>query len=98
MAQALLNTFGVMIKRFARLFVIKNRFEAYLIIYALAVGAMARAQLYLLQYPGWSGWLLATCCTGAVFLGGAKILDATPSKSTRARRRRLVERWQRFRL
>ena len=82
------------LRRIARLFIIKNRFEAWLIIYALAVGAMARAQLYLIQYPGTGGWLLATCCTGAVFLGGAKILDATPKNPARARRNRLVKRWR----
>lgn len=81
-------------KRVARLFVIKNRFEAYLIIYALAVGATARAQLYLVQYPGYPGELLALCCTGAVFLGGAKILDATPKNQTRQRMRTLVGRWR----
>ena len=63
-------------RRVARLVVIKTRFEAYMIIYALAVGATARAQIYLHQYPGHAGYLLAFCCTGAVFLGGAKILDA----------------------
>ncbi|MEM8695288.1 MAG: hypothetical protein AAGE05_04615 [Pseudomonadota bacterium] len=75
----------------ARLFVIKNRLEAYLIIYALAVGAMARAQLYIVQYPGPGGKILAICCTGAVFLGGAKILDGTPRQSPRIRK--LVDRW-----
>ncbi len=81
-------------KRVARLFVIKNRFEAYLIIYALAVGAAARAQLYLIEYDGFGGIALAICCTGAVFLGGAKILDATPKKPKKERINRLVDRWQ----
>ena len=81
-------------KRLARLFVIKNRFEAYLIIYALAVGATARAQLYLIEYEGAAGIALALCCTGAVFLGGAKILDATPKKSSRHRLGKLVDRWR----
>ncbi|WP_246263260.1 hypothetical protein [Parasphingopyxis algicola] len=80
--------------RVARLFVIKNRFEAYLIIYALAVGATARAQLYLIQYKGPTGIVLALCCTGAVFLGGAKILDATPRKPRHKRLRKLANRWQ----
>jgi hypothetical protein len=80
--------------RLARLFVIKNRFEAYLIIYALAVGAMARAQVYLIEYPGRGGQLLALCCTGAVFLGGAKILDATPKNPARQRLQALVSRWR----
>lgn len=83
-----------MLRRIARLFVIKNRFEAYLIIYALAVGAMARAQLYLMEYDGFGGYLLALCCTGAVFLGGAKILDATPRNPAKVRRQRLVQQWR----
>lgn len=70
-------------KRVARLFVIKTRFEAYLIIYALAVGATERAIHYMEDYPGFGGYLLALACTGAVFLGGAKILDATPKKERR---------------
>lgn len=80
--------------RIARLFVIKTRFEAYLIIYALAVGATARAQLYLVQYKGPMGIFLALCCTGAVFLGGAKILDATPRRPRQKRLRRLAQDWR----
>ena len=65
-----------MLRKFGRLFVIKNRWEAYLIIFALAMGAMDRGSHYLQQFPGWFGWLLFAACSGAVFLGGAKILDA----------------------
>ncbi len=83
-----------MLRKIGLLFVIKNRFEAWLIIYALAVGATARAQLYLVEYPGAAGWVLAACCTGAVFLGGAKILEATPKSPARTRRRRLVGKWR----
>jgi hypothetical protein len=64
-----------MFRKLARLFVIKTRWEAYLIIYALALGAMDRGSHYLAKYPGWGGWLLFAACSGAVFLGGAKILD-----------------------
>ena len=66
-----------MLKKALRLFVIKTRFEAWAIIYALAVGAVTRGELYMMQYPGPAGWLLFACCTGAVFMAGAKILDAT---------------------
>jgi hypothetical protein len=66
-----------MLKKVLRLFVIKNRFEAYAVIYALAVGAVTRGFHYLQDYPGWYGWLLFAACTGAVFMGGAKILDAS---------------------
>ncbi len=59
-----------------RLFVIKTRFEAYLIIYALALGAMTRGAQYTVEYPGAGGYLLMAATAGAVFLGGAKILDA----------------------
>ncbi len=59
-----------------RLFVIKTRFEAFLIIYGLALGAMTRGANYTLQYPGVGGYLLMAATAGAVFLGGAKILDA----------------------
>lgn len=65
-----------MLGKVRRLFVIKTKWEAYLIIYALALGAMDRGSHYLTQYPGWGGWLLMAACSGAVFLGGAKILDA----------------------
>lgn len=82
-----------MLKKTLRLFVIKTRLEAWAIIYALAVGAVARGFHYLEQYPGTGGWLLFAACTGAVFMAGAKILDAT--RGPRHRRltlRRLVER------
>lgn len=65
-----------MLRRIGRLFVIKTRWEAYLIIYALALGAMDRGSHYLAQYPGTGGWMLFAACSGAVFVGGAKILDA----------------------
>jgi hypothetical protein len=65
-----------MLRKFGRLFVIKTRFEAYLIIYALALGATARGSEYLVEWPGWEGKLLYLACMGAVFLAGAKILDA----------------------
>ena len=64
-----------MLRKVARLFQIKTRWEAYLIIYALALGATTRGVHYLEQYPGWGGYLLFFACTGAVFLAGAKILD-----------------------
>ena len=64
-----------MLRKIARLFVIKTRFEAYVIIYALALGATERGALYLTQYPGWGGKLLFLACSAAVFMAGAKILD-----------------------
>ena len=64
-----------MLTKIGRLFQIKTRFEAFLIIYALALGAVQRGSVYLTQYPGFGGKLLFLACTGAVFMAGAKMLD-----------------------
>ncbi len=69
-----------MLRKVARLFVIKNRFEAFAIIYALALGATSRGASYLEQYPGFGGQLLFAAATGAVFLAGAAILDGLKAK------------------
>lgn len=65
-----------MLKKIGRLFTIKTRFEAWLVIYAIAVGAVERGQHYLQTYPGFGGWLLAFACTGVVFVAGGKLLDS----------------------
>ena len=65
-----------MLKKIGRLFTIKTRFEAWLVIYAIALGAVERGRVYLETYPGWGGWLLAVACTGVVFVAGAKLLDS----------------------
>ena len=65
-----------MLKTIGRLFTIKTRFEAWLVTYAIALGAVERGRHYLETYPGWGGWLLALACTGVVFLAGAKLLDS----------------------
>ncbi|ASY45195.1 MAG: hypothetical protein EPO45_02725 [Sphingobium sp.] len=62
--------------RIKRLFTIKTKFEAFLIIYALALGASERGLVYMQQYPGLGGQLLALACTGAVFMAGGKMIDA----------------------
>lgn len=74
-------------KRIGRLFVLKNRWEAIAIIYALALGAIERGEAYLYQYPGIGGWLLFFGCTGAVVLAGARLLETT-RKDKGPRRRR----------
>ena len=72
-----------MLKRLSRLFVIKTRTEAWLVIYAIAVGAVERGRHYMDIYPGVGGWLLAVACTGVVFLAGARLLDSVrPAPAT----------------
>ena len=74
-------------RRFGRLFVIKTRWEALAVIYALALGGIERGLHYLADYPGFSGWLLFSACTGAVFMAGAKLLELTrPDPGLRRRR------------
>jgi hypothetical protein len=69
------------LKKIGRLFQIKTRFEAWLVIYAIALGAVERGQHYLHTYPGWGGWMLALACTGVVFVAGGKLLDSvTPAQ------------------
>ena len=53
-----------MLKKIGRLFIIKTRFEACLIIYALAAGAMARGTAYLHEFPGYGGQLLLVARLG----------------------------------
>jgi len=74
-----------MLAKIARLFVIKTRPEAYLIIFALANGAVQRGQIYLAQYPGCGGKLLFAACTGSVFMAGAKILDCVRHEAAQAK-------------
>jgi hypothetical protein len=65
-----------MLRKVGRLFTIKTRLEAWLVIYAIALGAVERGRHYLETYPGFGGWLLALACTGVVFVAGAKLLDS----------------------
>ncbi len=76
-------------RKFTRLFVIKSRWEALAVIYALAVGAVERGLHYLQQYPGIGGWLLLTACTGSVFMAGARLLEIT--RPDDGQRRRLAD-------
>jgi hypothetical protein len=70
-----------MLKKIGRLFIIKTRFEAWLVIYAIALGAVERGRVYLHTFPGWGGWMLFFACTGVVFLAGGKLLDSvTPGR------------------
>ena len=69
-----------MLKKIGRLFTIKTRLEAWLVTYAIALGAVERGRIYLETYPGWGGWMLAVACTGVVFLAGGKLLDSVKPK------------------
>ncbi len=62
--------------KFARLFVIKTKFEAFMVIYGLGLGAVERGVHYLQQYPGIGGWMLFSVCPLAVFMAGPRILDS----------------------
>lgn len=65
-----------MLRKIGRLFVIKTRLEAYLVTYAIAVGAIERGIHYMQNYPGNAGILLAAACLGVPFIAGAKLLDS----------------------
>ena len=66
----------VMLRKIGRLFTIKTRLEAWLVIYAIALGAVERGRVYLDTSPRWGGWMLAVACTCVVFLAGGKLLDS----------------------
>jgi len=78
----------MMIAKIRRLFVIRTRLEAFLIIYALALGACERGMVYLQRFPGFGGKLLFLACTGAVFMAGAKILDCLKLEKAAAEAKR----------
>lgn len=65
-----------MFQKLARLFVIKTKFDAFLIIYAIACGAIERGLHFVDTYPGVPGWLMFTLCPMVVFMAGARILDS----------------------
>src|SRR4029453_3058782 len=61
------------LRKIGRLFVIKTRFEAFLVTYAIAVGAIERGIHYLQSYPGNGGWMLGAACFGVPFIAGTKL-------------------------
>lgn len=65
-----------MLRKIGRLFVIKTRFEAFAVTYAIAVGSVERGLHYMHQLPGYNGYLLFAACLGVPFLAGAKLLDS----------------------
>ena len=65
-----------MLRKVGRLFTIKTRLEAWLVIYAIALGAVERGRYYLETYPGyragyWRPPARASCSSPA-----AKLLDS----------------------
>jgi len=68
--------------KIVRLFVIKTKFEAFVVIYALGLGAVERGIVYLHQYPGFEGKMLFAVCPIAVFMAGARILDSVERRAT----------------
>lgn len=65
-----------MLRKFARLFVIKSKFEAFLVIYGLGTGAVERGVHYMQLYPGVGGKILFCVTPIAVFMAGVRILDS----------------------
>lgn len=63
-----------------RLFTIRTKFEAFLAIYALSLGAVERGLHYMELYPGPGGQLLALCCVAAVFIAGGLMIDGVALK------------------
>lgn len=76
------------LKSVGRLLRVDTRFEACLVIYAIALGAVERGRVYLGIYPGWGGWLLALACTAVVFVAGGKLLDVVTPQHSAAKRER----------
>ncbi|BAK66438.1 hypothetical protein SLG_17630 [Sphingobium sp. SYK-6] len=72
----------IAMKTIRRLFTIKTKFEAFLAIYALALGAVTRGLHYMEQYPGTPGKLLALACVSAVMIAGGLMIDAVTLKRT----------------
>lgn len=64
-------------QRVGRLFVIRTRWEAWAVTWAIALGAAERGKHYLALFPGALGWLFFAICCAVVFVAGAKLLDAT---------------------
>ena len=70
-----------MFTHIARLFTIKTKFDAFLVIYGLGLGATERGMHYVRDYPGAGGWILFAACPIAVFMAGARILDSVERNS-----------------
>jgi hypothetical protein len=69
-------------RKLSRLFTIRTKFEAYLAIYAIALGATSRGNHYLEAYPGIIGTFLFLSCCGAVIIVGGLMIDGVNLKRT----------------
>jgi len=69
-------------RKIARFFTIRTKFEAYLAIFGIAMGATARGSHYLDIYPGLPGQLLYLSCCGAVMIVGGLMIDGVTLKQT----------------
>ena len=76
-----------LLKKIGRLFVIKTRFEALAVIYALALGAVDRGFNYVEAYPGVPGWIMFGACVTVVFMAGGKLMDMTRKDNGERRRK-----------
>jgi len=63
-----------------RLFTIRTKFEAFLAIYAIALGATTRGTHYMETYPGLPGILLFLACCSAVMIVGGLMIDGVTLK------------------
>ena len=84
-------------RRLSRLFTIKTRTEAFLVTYAIAVGAIERGMHYMDQYPGYAGVVLALACLGVPFIAGAKLVDSVKVPVV-SPQRAMITAWRRQRL
>lgn len=69
-------------EKLKRLFSIRTKFEAFLAIYAIALGASARGVHYLSDYPGLGGQMLFFLCCAAVMVVGGLLIDGVVLKQT----------------
>lgn len=64
-----------MLKRLKNLMRISTKFDAGLVIYAIAVGALERGHHYFEQYPGGVGYMMLGASTLVVFIAGGALID-----------------------
>jgi len=79
-------------KRLGRLFVIRTRWEAWAVTWAIALGAVERGRHYLSLYPGWIGWMFFGVCLLVVFVAGPKLLDSVRPQQRKKTAPRLAPR------